>query len=96
MIYRFSRERAAHLATLLTEEMQRQPLVRFVRDAENIRQSILHALFEEMRHDEERQAAVLQKMRDFSDTPAIGSKEWDALFRRLLDDEYERHGFDIA
>jgi hypothetical protein len=96
MIYRFSRERATHLANLLSDELQRQPSVRLLRDADNVRQSILHALFEELRHDEERQAAVLQKIRELPDAPPPGSKDWDALFRRLLDEEYERHGFDIA
>jgi hypothetical protein len=96
MIYRFSRDRAGHLANVLSDELQRQPSVRFLRDSDNVRQSILHALFEELRHDEERQAAVLQKIRELTDAPSAGTRDWDSLFRRLLDEEYERHGFDIA
>ena len=91
-----SRERIAQIARLIVEEIDRSEQVRLLKDREAIRQSVMHALVDELKQDEERQAHVLHRMGGMTDAPTVGSKEWEALYRRLLDEEYERTGFDTA
>lgn len=89
-----SRERISQMARLLVEEMDRNRTVRLLKDREAVRQSIIHALVDELKQDEERHVHVLAKLNALPDIPPAGTKEWSALFRRLLDEEYERAGFD--
>lgn len=89
---KLSRERIGHLARLLVDELARQKTIRLLKDREAIRQSIAHALTDEVRQDEERHARVHSRL--LAGTLKEGSKAWDDEFRRLLDEEYDKEGFD--
>ena len=91
-----SRERIAQIARLIVDEMSRSENVKLLKEREAVRQSVVHALVDELKQDEERQANVLQRLGALGDAPERGSREWDQLFRKLLDEEYERTGFDTA
>lgn len=91
-----SRERIAQIARLIVDEMSRSENVKLLKEREAVRQSVVHALVDELKQDEERQANVLQRLGTLGDAPEPGSREWDVLFRKLLDEEYERTGFDTA
>lgn len=90
---KMSRERVHHLARVLVDSMDRSAAVRLLKDREVVRQSVIHALLEEIKQDEERHAHVRQRLLANS-SAAPGSPEWDGAFRRLLDEEYDRQGFD--
>ena len=89
-----SRDRIANIARLLLEEMQRHESVRLLKDREAVRQAIIHALTDELKQDEERHTHVSAKLAALPDAPAAGSKEWDEVFRKMMDEEYDRAGFD--
>lgn len=90
-----SKERVSSIARLLVDALERVESVHLIKDREAVRQSIVHSLIDELRHDEERQAAVLQRL---GNNPELvpGSKDWENAVRRLLEEEYERVGFDGA
>lgn len=91
-----SRERIAQIARLIVDDMDRSEHVKLLKDREAIRQSVIHALVDELRQDDDRQTHVLARLAAMDGTPPRGSREYDALFRKMLDEEYERTGFDSA
>jgi hypothetical protein len=91
-----SRERIAHMARLLLDEMDRSGAVRLLKDREAVRQSIAHALSDEIKQDEERYTNVLSRLASMGDAPEAGSREWESAVKRLMEEEYERAGFDSA
>jgi len=93
---KMSRDRVANLARALVEEMSRHDAIRLLKDREAVRQSIVHALLEELKHDEERAAHVLERLSLIRPSPATGSPEWVALFDRYMEEEFEKQGFDRA
>jgi hypothetical protein len=91
-----SRERIANIARLIVDEMSRSENVRLLKEREAVRQSVVHALLDEFKQDEERRANVMQRLAAMPDSPPLGSREWESVYRKLLDEEYERTGFDTA
>lgn len=89
-----SKERLAYLSRLLLEQMDQQQTIHLLKDRELVRQSILHVLTEEIRQHEERQLTVREKLLAEKDTPPPGSRAWEELFQRMLEEEYERHVFE--
>jgi len=74
--------------------MSRHDTIRLLKDREAVRQSIVHALLEELKHDEERAAHVLERLSSVKPSPATGSAEWVALFDRFMEEEFEKRGFE--
>jgi hypothetical protein len=91
---KLSRDRIATLARTLVDAMSRHDSVRLLKDREAVRQSIIHALMEELKHDEERAAHALRRLSLVKPSPMTGSPEWVALFDRFMEEEYEKQGFD--
>jgi len=91
-VLKLSRERIGHLSRLLVEALARKSSVRLLKDREAVRQSVMHALADEVRQDEERHGRVHARLSTGS--LKLGSKAWDEEFRRLLDEEYDNEGFD--
>lgn len=89
-----SRERISQIARLLVEEMDRDKTVRLLKDREAVRQSVIHALVDELKQEDERHVHVLAKLNALPDAPPPGTRERAALFRKMLEEEYERAGFD--
>lgn len=90
-----SRERIALLARQIVDELSRDESIRLLRDRETLRQSVIQALTEELRHDETRNAAVEARLNAMTDAPRRGSREWLSLWQKLLDEEYERTRFEM-
>ena len=89
---KFSRERASHLARILLDEMLRGRTVTLLKDREAVRQAVAHALVDELKHEEERQERVLQRLASMSKAPSPKTREWEALYRLMIDEEYTREG----
>jgi hypothetical protein len=88
---RVSRERQTQLARAIVDEMGRDRSIRLLKDREAIRQSVLHALGEELKRDEERSSAAERRLLEADPGLEIGSPEWEELFERMLSEEYDRH-----
>lgn len=91
-----SRDRITTLARQIVDELARSSEVHLLRDRESLRQSVIQVLQEEFRRDEDRVSAVLARLDGMDGVPRRGSAEWNQLWQKLLDEEYERTRFDGA
>jgi hypothetical protein len=89
-----SRERLDDLARELFGTLSRSRTVIFLKDSTPALQAMTQALTEELRREEERQANARRRISEMQDAPARDSKEWQDLFRRLVEDEYLRDGLE--
>ncbi|HKO00872.1 MAG TPA: DUF507 family protein [Thermoanaerobaculia bacterium] len=93
-MHKLSRERVNQLARDLLESMTRSKAVVLLKDREVVRQSIAHALADELKREEEREENVRRKLATMKKPPVVGSREWEFLFRKLMEEEYVREGLD--
>ena len=94
VMHKFSRERVNQLARELLEAMTRTQSVTLLKDREVVRQSIAHALADEFKREEEREENVRKRLASMKKSPTAGSREWEQLFRKLMEEEYVREGLD--
>jgi hypothetical protein len=91
---KMSRERVNQLARDLLDAMTRAQTVVLLKDREVVRQSIAHALADELKREEEREENVRRRLATMKKPPAPNSREWEQLFRKLMEEEYLREGLD--
>ena len=93
-MHRISRERVNQLARELLESMTRTKSVVLLKDREVVRQSIAHALADELKREEEREENVRRRIAGMRKGPKPGSREYEELFRKYMEEEYLREGLD--
>jgi hypothetical protein len=93
-MHKLSRERVNQLARDLLDTMTRSQSVTLLKDREVVRQSISHALADEFKREEEREDNVRRKLAVMKKAPTPGTREWEQLFRNLMEEEYLREGLD--
>jgi hypothetical protein len=93
-MHRISRERVNQLARELLESMTRTKSVVLLKDREVVRQSIAHALADELKREEEREENVRRRIAGMRKGPKPGSHEYEELFRKYMEEEYLREGLD--
>ena len=91
---KISRERVTQLARELLDAMLRTRSVALLKDREVVRQSIAHALADEFKREEEREENVRRRIATIRKPPARSSREYEELFRSLMEEEYLREGLD--
>jgi hypothetical protein len=91
---KFSRERVNQLARDLLDAMTAAKTVTLLKDREVVRQAIAHALADELKREEEREENVRRRIALIKKAPAEGSREYEQLFRQLMEEEYLREGLD--
>lgn len=89
-----SRERVNQLARDLLDAMTRTQSVILLKDREVVRQSIAHALADEFKREDEREENARRRLAALKKAPPTGSREWEQLFRKLMEEEYLREGLD--
>jgi hypothetical protein len=89
---RLSRERVNQLARDLLEAMTRTRSLVLMKDREAVHQAIATALAEELKREEEREEVVRRRLASMRKRP--GSRDWDELFRKFMEEEYLREGLD--
>ena len=89
---RLSRERVNQLARDLLDAMTRNRTVVLMRDRDAVHQAIATALAEELKREEEREEIVRKRLASMRKKP--GSRDWDDLFRKFMEEEYLREGLD--
>jgi hypothetical protein len=93
-MHTMSRERIIQLARDLLEAMTRTRAVTLLKDREVVRQAIAHALADELKREEEREEAVRRRISAMRKKPAQHTREYEELFRKLMEEEYLREGLD--
>ena len=91
---RLSRERVAQLSRDLLDALVRDSSVVLLKDRDAVRQAIAAALSEEFRREEEREQLVRRRIATTPGAPRDGSRDYDQLFRKLLEEEYVRESLD--
>lgn len=93
-MHKISRERVTQLARDLLDAMTRTKSVALLKDREVVRQSIAHALADELKREEEREENVRRRLASIKKGPPPGSREYEQLFRKFMEEEYLREGLD--
>lgn len=93
-MHKISRERVTQLARDLLEAMTRTKAVMLLKEREVVRQSIAHALADELKREEEREENVRRRIATTKKPPALRSREYETLFQQLMEEEYLREGLD--
>ena len=93
-MHKISRERVNQLARELLEAMTKTKSVILLKDREVVRQAIAHALADELKREEEREDAVRRRIAATKKGPQPGSREYEQLFRKMMEEEYLREGLD--
>jgi hypothetical protein len=93
-MHKISRERVNQLARELLDAMTRTKSVILLKDREVVRQSIAHALADELKREEEREENVRKRLATMKKGPQPGSREYEHLFRKMMEEEYLREGLD--
>ena len=93
-MHKISRERVNQLARDLLDAMTRTKAVSLLKDREMVRQSIAHALADELKREEEREENVRRRIATMKKGPVAGSRDYEQLFLKYMEEEYVREGLD--
>ncbi|HEU4886761.1 MAG TPA: DUF507 family protein [Thermoanaerobaculia bacterium] len=89
-----SRERLSHLARELVDALARSRAVVLLKDREVVRQAVAQALAEELRREEDCQENARRRISTMRGAPRPKTREYEELFRQLMEEEYLREGLD--
>jgi len=89
-----SRDRLDLLARDLIDALARSRAVVLLKDREAVRQALVQALTDELRREEEREETVRRRISLMRGAPKARTREWEDLFRKLVEEEYLREGLD--
>jgi hypothetical protein len=88
---KLSRERVLHMSHLILGHLDRDDGVEYFDDPQEIRQTIVKIIMDEMKNDEAIDALVRKKLESQKRVIVEGSDEWDVLYRRYFEEETARH-----
>jgi hypothetical protein len=94
IVARPSRERLSLLARELVDALARSRAVVLLKEREVVRQAVAQALAEELRREEDCQENARRRIEAMRDAPKAKTREWEELFRQLMEEEYLREGLD--
>jgi hypothetical protein len=88
---KLSREKVLHISHLILGHLDRDDGVEYWDDPQEIRQTIVKIIMDEMRNDEAIDALVRRKLESQKKGIVEGSDEWDVLYRKYYEEEVSRH-----
>jgi hypothetical protein len=88
---KLSREKVLHMSHLILGHLDRDDGVEYWDDPQEIRQTIVKIIMDEMRNDEAIDALVRRKLESQKKGIVEGSDEWDVLYRKYYEEEVSRH-----
>ena len=88
---KLSREKVLHLSHLILGHLDRDDGVEYFDDPQEIRQTIVRIIMDEMRNDEAIDVLVRRKLESQKKGIVEGSDEWDVLYRKYYEEEVARH-----
>ena len=87
---KLSRERVLNLSHLILGYLDRDDGVEYFDEPQEIRQTIVKIIMDEMKNDEAIDALVRKKL-ETQKRIVEGSDEWDVLYRKYYEEETARH-----
>jgi hypothetical protein len=88
---KLSREKILRLSHLIMGYLDHEDAVEYFDEPQQIRQTIVQLITEEMRADEAIDLLVRRKIESQKRGIVEGSAEWDVLYRKYLEEETARH-----
>ena len=88
---KLSREKVLHMSHLILGHLDKDDGVEYWDDPQEIRQTIVRIIMDEMRNDEAIDALVRRKLESQKKGIVEGSDEWDVLYRKYYEEEVARH-----
>lgn len=89
-----SRERILQLAGELVDALARTKAVTLLKDRDVVRHAVAQALAEELKREEERETVARKRIAAMRGAPRPDTPEWEALFRKIVEEELLREGLD--
>src|SRR5262245_53698205 len=87
---KLSREKVLHLSHLILGHLDKDDGVEYFDEPQEIRQTIVKIIMDEMKNDEAIDALVRRKL-ETQKRIVEGSDEWDVLYRKYFEEETAKH-----
>jgi uncharacterized protein len=87
---KLSREKVLYISHLILGYLDREDAVEYFDEPQEIRQTIVKIIMDEMKNDELIDALVRRKL-ETQKRIVEGSDEWDVLYRKYYEEEVARH-----
>jgi hypothetical protein len=87
---KLSREKVLHMSHQILAYLDRDDGVEYFDEPQEIRQTIVKIIMDEMKNDELIDALVRRKL-ETQKRVVEGSDEWDVLYRKYYEEEVARH-----
>lgn len=87
---RLSREKINHLSKLVIEALQASKLVVFLREPNDVRLQVVKLVTEELKLDDQVEAAVRKMLSSYSRKMVEGSREWDVEYQKRYEEEWNK------
>jgi hypothetical protein len=88
---KLSREKVLQLSHLVLARLDKDDGVEYFDEPQQIRQTIVKIIMDEMRNDEVIETLVRRKLESQKRGIVEGSDEWDVLYRKYYEEEVARH-----
>jgi hypothetical protein len=89
---RLSEDRISHIAHLIFDGIWKDDLVDFTDDDKAL-QEIKRVITDFLKVEDEADTAARKKIRSLSRDVPEGSREWDILYKKYLEEELNKKGF---
>ena len=87
---KLSREKVLHISHLILRSLDSEDSVEYFDEPQEIRQTIVKIVMDEMKNDELIDALVRRKL-ETQKRVIEGSDEWDVLYRKYYEEEVAKH-----
>jgi hypothetical protein len=88
---KLSREKVLHMSHLILRHLDADDGVEYFDEPQEIRQTIVKIIMDEMRNDEAIDALVRRKLESQKRGIVEGSDEWEVLYRKYYEEEVAKH-----
>jgi hypothetical protein len=88
---KLSREKVLHISHLILRYMDGEDALEYFDEPQEVRQTIVRIITDEMRADEMIDALVRRKIESQKRNIPEGSSEWDVLYRKYHEEEVAKH-----
>ncbi len=88
---KLSREKVLQISHLVLAQLEKDDGVEYFDEPQQIRQTIVKIIMDEMRNDEVIDTLVRRKLESQKRGIVEGSDEWDVLYRKYYEEEVGRH-----